>query len=100
LRADFYITWADIPKTPAEIRTRLDDGQFTLDFHGIKDDQEVDSSWLPSFFSWRTKPADDKGFKEVSKLVHKDKTAVLDQIILGYPEGLKALQEFEVMKYS
>jgi hypothetical protein len=95
----FYINWTDVPKTPAEVKDRLTNGQYTLDFYGRKDDSELDGAWLPSFFSWRTKPADHEGYDAAFKLVDADRTAVIDQALLSYADGLKALQEFEAKTY-
>lgn len=101
LAEQFLVEWTDFPKTPAEVKQRMADGKYTWDFGNLKDDATIPcfETGLNYFFSWRTQPADNKGYEAAIKQLHKDATAVKDHAMFSYEAGIKALQDLEAKTY-
>lgn len=99
LREQFLIEWTDYPKTPAEFKQRVADGKFTWEFGNLKEDAELGYHGIGEWFSWRTQPADEKGYDVATEQLDKDATAVKDQAMLSYEDGLRALQQLEAKTY-
>jgi hypothetical protein len=86
------------PKTGAELKQWLKDGNYHVDF---KDDRKIDPWCDPSGYV-RLGPAfDEEKYNALQEQLRKDKTVVKDAIyILPPADALKALQEFEARTYS
>lgn len=94
LREQFGMNEAPGPKTGAELKARLDAGQFTVT---LKDDGKIECyDRATSYISWNLIPEDRAGYEAAKTALAAKKQTAVDTIWgLDYATGLAAVQAFE-----
>lgn len=99
MRGQFHMDAPDSPSSPKELYERLTKGEFTVE----KADSDKSFGWdsWTTYFSWRTQPRDEVGYRAARKLLDKALTETKDAIIVKDAEGgLEALKAFEAKTFQ
>lgn len=100
LKDQFKMNPPQPPKTIGDLVDRLKNGAYTIE-DADKTDKRIGIGYWTDYFSWRTEPADEAGYKKAKEELKAAKQKALDTIVIAEPaDGLAALQEFEAFKAS